>query len=52
MSLQKIGHWLGERVSHLPNTIKQIIFDHFTVIEHDHDISILSAPYLTVAFLS
>jgi len=50
VGIQRIGHWLGEPVTHLPDTIKQIIFDHFTVVEHDHDISILSAPSLTVAF--
>jgi AraC-like DNA-binding protein len=50
MTIKNIGHWLGQRIEYLPGSVKQIITNHFTIIEHNRDISILSAPDLTLAF--
>ncbi|MDW6002373.1 helix-turn-helix transcriptional regulator [Vibrio mangrovi] len=50
MNIKTIGHWLGDSISSLPEDVRTTIQNHFTVVEHEHDISILSAPNLKVAF--
>ncbi|SHO55464.1 helix-turn-helix domain-containing protein [Vibrio quintilis] len=50
MTIKYIVHWIGESTVQLPDKVQRLIFDYFTVIEHEDITSVLASSHVSTVF--